>query len=875
MSTPEWMKKFQQIGQKGDEEVTETGESGFVKRNEQRRTSVGSSDVDSKMHSSFGSSFRTSDSGDKSSGNNVSRVSEGPASSDDEASSDGGSTNDGVINDDANTNPSSDGASGENEAESVEMPAATTGKREDFGDSWVPDEDKLKNLGSTGIEPEVAADVSSRQSLSHGESFVTEEEILVDEDGNEILVDENGDEIQVDENGEEIQADESDDEIQVDESDDEIQVVESGDESQVDESGDEIQVDENGDEIQVDENGDEIQVDENGDEIHEEEVLVDESVKNFEPHNVQESNENDKRAYTDRYGEGVQQNLSSGVIYDIEEQRRILGVGKPGKRSRMSWCIPILIFAMIVASVVLVIFFIVYNEDREISGLTPTKAPTPSNFEPSSSGGIDAAATTEFDEIQNTCSFDSLGLVQPNIVDQCNCGDENIDIIADDVRARWEDLVQTFIPSIYSQWNVPINSCIPENQALVWLSSGINNGGEVDNLIRLQRYSLALLYYHQGGTEWSSSTNWLSEKNACEWEGVECDDNFHVRVLDLDENRLTGRLSDAPTFLNAIEAYFASNNNLIGSIPASFFNDNSLRYIDFSGNALSGQFPRDISNVSKLNRIIFEANNLSGTIPGEIGKISGLEVLNVESNAFSGALPSSLFTLPLAELYIGGNELTGTIPADLPSVNSTLTSLSLGPNIFTGDLPTSLGELTGLTRLSAVGIPDLSGRLPASYGLSLTDLVELSISDTNVEGDIPDQYSMMTKLETIRLSNNNIRGRIPSSLGALTNLLIFSLHGNDLTGTIPAEMGLLASLQELQFHTNSFSGSIPAEFGNLLNIRILTLDDNLMSGRVPNGLCALRNADLDKFVVDCPTLIGESRVDGIICSIPDCCTECL
>ena len=48
-----------------------------------------------------------------------------------------------------------------------------------------------------------------------------------------------------------------------------------------------------------------------------------------------------------------------------------------------------------------------------------------------------------------------------------------------------------------------------------------------------------------------------------------------------------------------------------------------------------------------------------------------------------------------------------------------------------------------------------------------------------------------------------------------------------------------------------------------------------MSGRVPNGVCALRDAELDKLIVDCPTLVGQSQVDGIICSVPDCCTECL
>lgn len=229
------------------------------------------------------------------------------------------------------------------------------------------------------------------------------------------------------------------------------------------------------------------------------------------------------------------------------------------------------------------------------------------------------------------------------------------------------------------------------------------------------------------------------------------------------------QLSDTATLLNAIEAYFVANNDLVGSIPDAYFNDDSLRYIDFSGNSLSGEIFSDVSEDSKLISINFASNSLSGPIIGRIRKLTDLEVLNIESNDFSGTLPSKLFTLNLTELSVGGNEFTGTIPGQLPKM-STLTSLSLGPNKFTGDIPTSLKELTALKKLSIVGIPDLGGRLPASYGLNLTDLVELSIAETNVDGDIPDLYAQMTKLETLQLNNNNIRGRIPRGLSLLTNL---------------------------------------------------------------------------------------------------------
>ena len=191
------------------------------------------------------------------------------------------------------------------------------------------------------------------------------------------------------------------------------------------------------------------------------------------------------------------------------------------------------------------------------------------------------------------------------------------------------------------------------------------------------------------------------------------------------------------------------------------------------GNELSGGFPSDISEDTKLFAVNVASNSLDGSFPSEINNIAGLQILNIESNGFSGKLPASLYTLPLTELSIGGNEFTGTIPGNLPEV-ANLTSISLGPNKFTGDIPTNLSELTALKRLSIVGIPDLNGRLPASYGLNLTDLVELSIADTNVGGDIPYQYTEMTNLETLRLSNNNIRGRILPQFGLMTNLSKYS-----------------------------------------------------------------------------------------------------
>lgn len=209
-------------------------------------------------------------------------------------------------------------------------------------------------------------------------------------------------------------------------------------------------------------------------------------------------------------------------------------------------------------------------------------------------------------------------------------------------------------------------------------------------------------------------------------------------------------------------------NVMTGALPAAFLENNSLQTLDLSFNDLSGGIPR-LSKESKIKVLNLASNKLAGSIPREILNATSLESLNIASNTFSGALPNELFDLPLMELAIGGNIFDGAIPIRLATV-TTLTSLSLGPNLFEDEIPSFLGDLTSLKRLSIVGIPGLQGRLPAQYGLSLTNLEELTLSETSVDGNIPDQFGGMMMLQTLRLNGNALARAIPGSLGQLTNL---------------------------------------------------------------------------------------------------------
>jgi hypothetical protein len=53
----------------------------------------------------------------------------------------------------------------------------------------------------------------------------------------------------------------------------------------------------------------------------------------------------------------------------------------------------------------------------------------------------------------------------------------------------------------------------------------------------------------------------------------------------------------------------------------------------------------------------------------------------------------------------------------------------------------------------------------------------------------------------------------------------------------------------------------------------LRLESNRLQDRVPTELCTLREDNLIEFIVDCVYQIG-SESFGVVCPIPDCCTEC-
>ena len=128
-----------------------------------------------------------------------------------------------------------------------------------------------------------------------------------------------------------------------------------------------------------------------------------------------------------------------------------------------------------------------------------------------------------------------------------------------------------------------------------------------------------------------------------------------------------------------------------------------------------------------------------------------------------------------------------------------------------------LGDWFGVTTdadgrgtVLSLGGNGLTGPIPASLG-SLTNLRHLDLSWNDLGGSIPGELGRLASLEDLYLHVNGLTGPIPASLGSLANLRSLYVTWNDLSGLVPAALGRLENLEALDFSYNwGLSGRLPA-----------------------------------------------------------------
>ncbi|KAJ0561399.1 putative protein kinase RLK-Pelle-LRR-III family [Helianthus annuus] len=335
-----------------------------------------------------------------------------------------------------------------------------------------------------------------------------------------------------------------------------------------------------------------------------------------------------------------------------------------------------------------------------------------------------------------------------------------------------------------------------------------------------------------------------------------------LKYLDLHSNNFSGNVMDLLSHLGGVVYVDLSSNAFTGTLDLGLGSDefvSAIEYLNVSHNSLGGDlFSHDgMPFFDNLEAFDASHNQLVGTVPSFNFMVS-LRILRLGNNRLSGSLPEALLqetSMVLSELDLSLNELKG--PVDSIS-STTLRSLNLSSNKLTGVLPLIIGHcavidlsnnlLSGnLSRIQGWGnyveeINLSSNLLTGSFPIQTSQflrLTSLKISNNSVGGVLSGVLATYPEIKSIDFSHNQFTGAILPSLFNATRLTYLNMSFNNFSGTIPVQENnnSVASLLEfLDLSHNSLTNHLPREIANYQKLTLLDVSNNFLQGGIPDNL---------------------------------------
>ncbi|KAB2065650.1 hypothetical protein ES319_A09G103700v1 [Gossypium barbadense] len=342
--------------------------------------------------------------------------------------------------------------------------------------------------------------------------------------------------------------------------------------------------------------------------------------------------------------------------------------------------------------------------------------------------------------------------------------------------------------------------------------------------------------------------------------------------LGLQKNHFNGKL---PTFSGLSELEFAYlDNNELDTIPADFFDGlGSVRVLALDYNPFNKttgwSIPKELANSVQLANLSLVNCNVVGPLPDYLGKLPSLVALKLSYNRLSGEIPASFGESLMQVLWLNdqdGEGMTGKI--DVVTNMVSLTQLWLHGNQFTGTIPENIGNLTSLKDIN-LNRNQLVGLIPES--LANMELDNLVLNNNQLMGPIPkfkagnvsyatnsfcqsepgvscapDVTALLDFLSGMNYPVNlasQWSGNEPCAgpwIGLSCNLnslvSIINLPRHNLSGTLSPSVAKLESLIEIRLGGNSIHGTVPENFTELKTLRTLDLSGNNLEPPLPEFL---------------------------------------
>ncbi|KAJ6889858.1 hypothetical protein NC651_023577 [Populus alba x Populus x berolinensis] len=205
-----------------------------------------------------------------------------------------------------------------------------------------------------------------------------------------------------------------------------------------------------------------------------------------------------------------------------------------------------------------------------------------------------------------------------------------------------------------------------------------------------------------------------------------------LTYLDLSNNHLHGPI---PSLVfkqeNLTTLILASNSKLTGEISSSICKLRFLRVLDLSNNNFSGFMPLCLGNFSNMLLVLhLGMNNLQGTIPSTFSNDNSLEYLNLNGNELEGKISLYIINCTMLEfLHLGNNKIEDIFPCFLETLPQ-LEILVLKSNKLQGFVkgPTTYNSFSKLW-IFDISTNNFSRPLPTGY---FNNLEAMMASDQNM-----------------------------------------------------------------------------------------------------------------------------------------------
>ncbi|GMY32109.1 receptor-like kinase TMK4 [Fagus crenata] len=279
------------------------------------------------------------------------------------------------------------------------------------------------------------------------------------------------------------------------------------------------------------------------------------------------------------------------------------------------------------------------------------------------------------------------------------------------------------------------------------------------------------------------------------------------------------------TQATSLVTFYASNANIIGSLPDIFGSLPSLQDLRLSYNNLTGPLPKSFGGSGIKN--LWLNNQLTG-LSGNINVLSSMTQLYqawLHKNQFTGPIPDLSNCTSLFDLQLRDNQFTGLIPASLMSISS-LKNVSLDNNELQGPYP----KFPSGTKVTLDGINSFCLTTPGlACDPQVTTLLEIAAA-----------LEYPIKLASSWSGNNACNQWTSVICDSQGTIITVNFGKLGFVGTISPAFTKLTSLRNLYLNDNSLTGSIPAGLANMTSLQLLDVSNNNLTGLIPNFASAVK-----------------------------------